>query len=259
LLLTWLGAAGFRVDTAEGATLLIDPYLSRPENAIPPLSIQLADLTPIDEIFLTNGRFDHSLDTPALTEQTGAIIHAPEPVCQRLAEIGVSSHNLTSTAANESKQIGSLVWQALPSLVNQADSSLTLRALLYDPNCLAEVKALDHHCPLGAIVAYLFQAEGLSVIHFGSAAWIESEISDLEPDIALLPVETDPQLNGSVLQLITLLNPKMVIPHHWDDYYPPLSQVIDLTRFETILKTIAPHTKIYIPTIGESFNPADLL
>ena len=136
MLLTWLGAAGFRVDTAEGATLLIDPYLSRPENAVPPLPIQLADLTPIDEILLTNGRFDHSLDTPALTEQTGAIIHAPKPVCQRLAEIGVSSHSLTTVAANESKQIGSLVWQALPSLVNQADSSLTLRALLYDPQRL---------------------------------------------------------------------------------------------------------------------------
>ena len=92
--LTWLGAAGFELDTSEGATLLIDPFLSRPDRAYPLLPLRLTDLYPIDEILLTNGRFDHAMDTPALAAQTGALVHATTPVCQHLAELGVSRHSL---------------------------------------------------------------------------------------------------------------------------------------------------------------------
>lgn len=259
MLLTWLGAAGFRVDTDEGATFLVDPYLSRPKQAKPTLPIQLADLSPIDEIFLTNGRFDHGFDTPALTKQTGAIVHAPQAVCQRLAEIGVSPHSLASVTANERKRIGSLVWQAIPSLVNQADSSPTLRALLRSPSLMPEIKDLERRWPLGGIVSYLFQAEGLTIIHFGNAAWIETEIDNLQADIALLPIENDPTLDAAAVHLTTLLNPKVIIPHHWDDYYPPLSQMIDLEQFKQSVQQVAPQVEVYIPTIGRSFDPAELL
>ncbi len=258
MLLTWLGAAGFKVDTSEGATLLIDPYLSRPDEASPRLSVQLADLSPIDEILLTNGRFDHGLDTPALTQQTGAIVHAPESVCYRLANMGVSPHCLQCTIPRKTKRLGSLVWQALPSLVNQIDSSPILRALLRSPQILPQVKALDHQWPLGEMVAYFFQIEGLSLVHFGSAGWLEAEIDHLQPDIALLPVESDPAPDAAVIRLASLLKPKVVIPHHWDDYFPPLSRMIDLQQFETVMHMVAPEVKVYVPTIGQSFNPAKI-
>jgi hypothetical protein len=162
LLLTWLGAAGFKLDTSEGATLLIDPYLSRPATASPQLPIQLADLFPVDEIFLTNGRFDHSMDTPALTKQTGAIVHATAPVCQRLANMGVSAHCLQIVASGHRKSLGSLTWQARPSQVNQLDSSLVLRALTRQPALLPEIRALDRQWPLGGIVAYGSKAKSIN-------------------------------------------------------------------------------------------------
>ena len=84
--LTWLGAAGFKLDTSEGATLLIDPFFSRPAQAYPLLPLRLTDIYPVDEILLTNGRFDHAMDTPALTSQTGALVHATRSICERLAK-----------------------------------------------------------------------------------------------------------------------------------------------------------------------------
>ncbi len=259
MLLTWLGTAGFKIDTGEGATLLIDPYLSRPEKASPPLPIQLVDLSHVDEILLTNGRFDHGLDTPALTKQTGAIVHAPESVCPRLADMGVSSHCLQYVVPKREKRLGNLTWQALPSLVNQVDSSPVLRALIHSPMILPQIRDLDRQWPMGEIVAYFFEAENLSLIHFGSAAWIDSEINQLQADIALLPVESKPDTGAAAVRLASLLNPKVVIPHHWDDYYPFLSRSIDLKQFEVALQTVAPEVKVYIPTIGQGFNPADLL
>lgn len=259
MLLTWLGAAGFKIDTNEGATLLIDPYLSRPEKARPKLPIELADLSHVDEIFLTNGRFDHGLDTPALSQQTGAIVHAPELACRRLAEMGISNHSLEGVILNKSQRIGSLVWRGLPSLINQVDSSPVLRALMHSPALLPQIKLLDREWPSGEIVAYFFEAEGISMVHFGSAAWLDSEISQLQPDLALLPVENEASPNTGAVRLASLLKPKVVIPHHWDDYYPPLSQMINLKQFEAALQTVVPGLRVYKPTIGQSFNPADLL
>ena len=91
------------------------------------------------------------------------------------------------------------------------------------------------------------------------SAWIDSEISQLQPDIALLPVESKPDTGAAAVRLASLLKPKVVIPHHWDDYYPFLSRPIDLKQFEAALQIVAPEMKVYIPTIGQSFNPADLL
>lgn len=254
--LTWLGAAGFKVDTTEGARFLIDPYLSRPHEATPPSPIRLTDLHPVDEIFLTNGRFDHASDTPALVAQTGAIIHASPSVCQRLAAKGVSNHSLESITLKKTKRVGHLTWQALPSRINQADSSPVLRSLIRSPITLPHIRALDREWPPGEVVAYLFQVDNFSMIHFGSAGWVETEISYLQPDVALLPVES---ASYPSTPLVALLRPKVVIPHHWDNYYPPLSEMIDLTKFELDLQMLAPGIRVYTPTIGQSFNPLELL
>lgn len=257
--LTWLGAAGFKIDTNEGATLLIDPFLSRPAGARPVLPLQPADLTPIDEILLTNGRFDHSLDAPPLARQSGAIVHATQEICERLAGRGVTPHSLEVITPRRQKWVGNLAWQALPSLVNQGDSSPVLRALTRSPQILDHIRALEQEWPVGEIVAYYLRAEGLSLVHFGSAGWIDAELRGLRPDIALIPVERYPHISAAAVGLTLLLLPRLVILHHWDDYYPPLTHMVNLKEFEAIVRMVAPGVKVYIPTIGRSFDPAQLL
>lgn len=257
--LTWLGAAGFKVDTSEGATFLIDPFLSRPEKAHPPLPLKLDDLFPVDEIFLTNGRFDHSMDVPALVRQTGAIVHAPASICDRLAQLGVSPHSLQPITLNKTKSLGSLMWQAVPGLVNQAESSLVLHTMLRQPHLLDQVSALDRQWPLDEIVAYFFQADGLLLAHFGNAGWLESEIEQFQPDIALVPVESNAGSDAAAVALTARLAPRLVVPHHWDDYYPPVSRAIDLSAFETAVKQAVAGVEVFVPTIGRRFNPAAML
>jgi L-ascorbate metabolism protein UlaG (beta-lactamase superfamily) len=259
LQLIWLGAAGFKIETSEGATLLINPFLSRPEPARSYLPIQLADLAPVDEIFLTDGRFDHASDTPALARQTGAIVHAVETVCQNLVEQGVTGHTLQSIIPETSKQIGSLSWQALAHRTNQTNSLAAMPWLTGNLPIPAHLSELVNAWRPGEEVAYHIRSEGLSIIHFSSADWPEAEVRDLQPDLALLPVEGHLDTVATSARLAALLKPKIVIPHHWDDYCPPLSRLADLARFETTLNALAPQIRVYIPTIGQSFDPIRLL
>jgi L-ascorbate metabolism protein UlaG (beta-lactamase superfamily) len=209
---------------------------------------------------LTTGHFDHAMDVPALVKQPGAIVHAPGPVCQRLGQAGISPHSLECVTLHTQKRVGSLTWQALASRVYQADSSPRLRALISDKANLAHIIDLSQQWPLGEIVTFLFQADGLSLIHFGSAGWVESEIEGLQADIALLPVESVPTVNDNVVQLAMRLKPKVVIPHHWDNYYPPLSKLVEVDQFETMMQSeIIPPIKVYKPVIGERVDSRCLI
>jgi L-ascorbate metabolism protein UlaG (beta-lactamase superfamily) len=131
--------------------------------------------------------------------------------------------------------------------------------LTHSPDIIEIAQTLDREWPLDEIVSYYLQVDGLSLVHFGSAGWLESEIRDLRPDIALLPVECHSDTNADVVRLAAQLTPKVVIPHHWDDYYPPLSRMNKVKEFEAAIKIVAPGIKVFVPAIGQKFNAADLL
>lgn len=257
--LTWLGAAGFRVETDEGAIFLIDPFLSRPAGATPPLPLELADLFPVDEIFLTNGCFDHAMDTPALVHQTGAMVHAPAAVINHLAGRGVSPHSLQAVTFDQIKQVGRLSWQALPGRVNHLDASPSLRALIRNQALFPTLKTLDQQWPLGGIVSYRFETPALSLLYFSSANAVDSEVRDLRPDLALLPAQSTPAPDSNSVRLATLLNPKVVVPHHWDNYYPGLSRPVDVGRLAEVLAAQGSKIKVFVPEIGVAFEPERLL
>ena len=159
------------------------------------------------------------------------------------------------------------VMEGLRTLAANRQSSLDLfleerisqLATLANTSTLAQLSELERRWPVGEIVAYLFRAEGLSLIHFGSAGWIEPEVAGLQPDIALLPLENPPRTDANLMRLVALLKPGLVIPHHWDDYYPPLSEMVDLHELESMLQAQVPAIKVHQPAIGERIDLARLV
>ena len=71
--LTWLGHAAFRLDTASGKRIYVDPWLCGnpkcPENEQTPERV--------DIIALTHGHGDHVGDTVGLANEHGATVVAP--------------------------------------------------------------------------------------------------------------------------------------------------------------------------------------
>jgi L-ascorbate metabolism protein UlaG (beta-lactamase superfamily) len=248
---TWLGAAGFKLETQAGAIILINPFLSRPHQATPALLLQLAELTPVDEILLSDSRFDYAMDTPALVKQTGAIVHASSQVCQHLTTNGVPAHNLQPVSPHVTKTIARLRWQAWPVDNQQANKKRSGPPANSEPGHLATL------WPASQMVNYTLQAGGLTIVHISNTNWIDPEIKGLQPDIALLPVT--PSAITNTIPLVVALKPAVIIPHQWDNYYPPFTQGIDSHQLKDALQTKITTGKIFLPTLGQPFDVADLL
>ena len=70
----WYGHAAFRIETPSGGVILIDPWLTAPNN---PDKSSLANLGKVDYILLTHGHVDHVGQTVEIGKKTGAVLVAP--------------------------------------------------------------------------------------------------------------------------------------------------------------------------------------
>jgi hypothetical protein len=76
--------------------------------------------------------------------------------------------------------------------------------------------------------------------------------------------------------LLDVVQPRVLIPIHWDDFMRPLSQPlrpmlkpprlafpplarVDLTAFRQMIKHIAPRTKVFLPEIFRRYELSELL
>jgi L-ascorbate metabolism protein UlaG (beta-lactamase superfamily) len=87
--LTWLGHASFRLDTAGGKRIYIDPFLSGPtcpENEKSP--------DRADAIYVTHGHGDHSADVVNLQNATGATVLGMVELMAWYSQNGIAEDNL---------------------------------------------------------------------------------------------------------------------------------------------------------------------
>jgi L-ascorbate metabolism protein UlaG (beta-lactamase superfamily) len=70
--LTWYGHAAFKIETATGKILLIDPWLTNP--AFPGGKDELISLDRVDLILLTHGHSDHVGNAVEIGKRTGATL-----------------------------------------------------------------------------------------------------------------------------------------------------------------------------------------
>ena len=174
--LTWFGTAGFRIKTSEH-TILIDPYLSRNEEAKPEQPLESKDIHDGDLIFISHGHFDHILDVPEIASKTGARIYCGNGI---------------------------------------------------------EDKVLHH---------------------FGSAGSTPDELERLgsQPtDILLVPLQGHTHIIQIALNYVKAFQPNVVIPHHQDSFFPPISTMVNLQPFVEGVKEIAPETEVRVLEINQT-------
>jgi L-ascorbate metabolism protein UlaG (beta-lactamase superfamily) len=70
-------------------------------------------------------------------------------------------------------------------------------------------------------------------------------------DVFMVPVQGRTDICRVAAELVKRVNPTMVIPHHHDDFYPPLSRYVDLAPFETELKRLGLDIPVHIPTLNQ--------
>jgi L-ascorbate metabolism protein UlaG (beta-lactamase superfamily) len=262
--LTWYGTAGFRVETS-GRVFLIDPYLGRNDAAYPALKISPADIIDGGEIYLSHGHFDHASDVPQIARQTGATIYCSEKVAEALRQRGVDDAQIA--VARGGGRFDFDVYRA--ECFNSAHVTFDLpllastlwRCLLVLPSFLPELCEYGGW-PQGQVLSWRFTLaaeDGRVIHHFGSAGWTAEELARLEkmgaPDVLMLPLQGHTHICRIATHAVEELKPSAVIPHHHDDFCPPISQMVDTAPFAEAVGNISPSIEIIELQVGE---PAEI-
>jgi L-ascorbate metabolism protein UlaG (beta-lactamase superfamily) len=251
--LTWYSTAGFRIET-RGRAFLVDPYLGRIAAARPALPIGPQDVTQADEIYLSHGHFDHAADVPQITRQTGATVYCSARVAQALHRQGVDSAHIVVARDGDAFDSSAYRAQCYDSTHVRFDLPL-IAATLYRslPALLPGLWQLRglHRWPRGQVLTWRFTlaAEDDRIVqHLGSAGYTEDELAHLEtldaPDVLMVPLQGHTHICRIAARIVERLRPRVVIPHHHDDFFPPLSQMIDIAPFVAAMSALAPPVEV---------------
>jgi L-ascorbate metabolism protein UlaG (beta-lactamase superfamily) len=247
--LRWLGTAGF--EFISGTTsILIDPYFTRNPKSRPEQPLGPGDFPHVRAVFLTHGHFDHSYDVPAIVDLTGALVYASPLVCQSLAAKGVPWNKLRPRWGGETDEVGPFRFTAVLARHVTFDAHLVLSTAV---RCIPHLHDLSGvnatRYPCGQVLGWYIEVEGKRLFHMGSAClpW------DLNApvDTFLVPVQGRTDICSVASDLVRRVKPSVIIPHHHDDFFPPISRYIDLGDFEAELRRQGIQAQVRVPTINK--------
>jgi L-ascorbate metabolism protein UlaG (beta-lactamase superfamily) len=258
--ITWYGTAGFRIETG-GRVLLIDPYLSRGEGARPRLPFGPEGVTEASEIFLSHGHFDHAADVPRIARQTGAKVYCSKEVAAALRQRGMADAQIAEVEGGDTFDFSDYRAQCFRSAHVRFDLPLVARTLLRAipsmPSLIRQLSRLGRW-PQGQVLAWhlaLAEENDRVLLHFGSAGWIEEELARFEalrlPDVLLLPLQGHSRVCQMAARAVARLRPRIAIPHHHDDFFPPISRSVDIEPFIEAVSRLSPPVKVIALPAGE--------
>ncbi len=253
--LKWLGTAGFAIRT-NGQTTLIDPYLTRNEKARPQQALKADDFSDTNAILITHGHFDHLSDVPAIARISGATVYCSEKAAETLRKNRVPSEQIVPLSGETSFTLNGLSCTAFPSHHITFDLPLVWRTLVRARFNLPKYVPLGKDWPPGRVFSYRLEGEGITLHHFGSGGCTEKELENLSGhslDILMVPLQGHSRICRIGARITRTLNPRMVIPHHQDDFYPPISQDVDIQPFLEEIKLDLPSVTIKILRINETW------
>lgn len=100
-------------------------------------------------------------------------------------------------------------------------------------------------------------AEGDRVAqHFGSGGCTEKELDRLarlgSPDVLMFPLQGHSHICRIATRVVERLQPRVVIPHHHDDFYPPISQAVDIGLFVEAVSGLSPPVEVVTLPVCEA-------
>jgi L-ascorbate metabolism protein UlaG (beta-lactamase superfamily) len=109
--------------------------------------------------------------------------------------------------------------------------------------------------PEGQVLSWRFKIEDKVIHHFGSAGSTSEELDRLgrQPtDILLVPLQGHTNIVEIALKYVKALLPKVVIPHHQDNFYPPISTMVNLQPFVEGVPKLAPATEVRVLEMNQT-------
>jgi L-ascorbate metabolism protein UlaG (beta-lactamase superfamily) len=223
----WLGTAGFRL-TAGGTTVLIDPYVSRPGVRDVALARPLRASTALidrhvpraDAVLVGHTHFDHALDVPTIARRDGSTVYGSRSLHHLMG-----LHGLTAAAVqvepHRPYEIGPFTVAFVPSRHSRLLAGVAVPSggeLTCDH--LDHLNGRAYNC--GQVWGITIDVAGLTLYHQGSADLLDDARLPRDVDVFLCGIAGRAFARGYLQRILTRLEPKVVVPHHWDDFLAPL-------------------------------------
>jgi len=255
--LQWLGTAGFRVETGD-QVFLIDPYLSRNAQAKPVQTVKPAEISGAEQIFITHGHFDHLYDVPAIMASGKSSVYCSETAAATLLREGADSGRIRAVTTDGAVyDFNAYRAEAFFSRHVKFDIPLVARALWRIGPRYPSVSGIHRCYPVGQVLSWRFTVNGYSMHHFGSGGSTSEELERLASrplDLLLVPLQGHTHICDIAFEYVRILKPRLVIPHHQDGFYPPMSTAVDIRPLVMKVMENCPGTEVRVMAMNETIT-----
>ena len=236
--LEWLGVSGYRI-TYEGVSLFVDPYVSRVplralllrRTALPDDALVERYIRPPGEVagvLVGHTHFDHAVDAPAIARRYGAKAHGSESLAHLMRLHGLGELAV-EVIPHKRYELGPFVVRFVPS---RHSKLLFGRKVPMDGELTCA--HLDGLCPgayrCGEVWGIRIDVAGLSMYHQGSADLDDGELREGPVDVFLAGVAGRSFTPRYWERILPLLDPRVVVPTHYDDFFAPLGRRFAFVR-----------------------------
>jgi L-ascorbate metabolism protein UlaG (beta-lactamase superfamily) len=231
----WLGVSGYRI-SAEGKTLFVDPYLSRVpfadllrrRSALPdPAALDRFVHAPGEVVGVLVGHthFDHAVDAPAIARRFGRKAFGSDSLVTLMGLHGLAEQTV-EVEPYRTYELGPFEVSFTPSVHSKLLLGL---AVPYDGDLTCE--HLDGLTPsayrCGQVWGISIKVAGVSFYHQGSANLIDEAVRERDVDVFLAGVAGRNFTDDYWQRIIPRLDPKVVVPTHYDNFFRPLGQRLE--------------------------------
>lgn len=234
--LEWLGVSGYRM-TYEGCTLYIDPYLSRvPFSALllrRPARPSRATLERLLKapgqvvgVLVGHTHFDHAVDAPAIAQRFGCSALGSESLAQLMRVHGIGDQAVV-VEPYRTYQLGPFEVRFTPSVHSKLLLGLAV-PMAGELTC----EQLDALCPsayrCGQVWGIHIAVANTRFYHQGSANLIDDALRERDVDVFLAGIAGRNFTRDYWRRILPRLQPRIVVPTHYDDFFAPLEQPMGL-------------------------------
>ena len=282
--LTYLGTAGWEITDGK-VVVLVDPYLTRlkdntpndrpaPEDTRPQINqvtlvapdtaVIDAHIKRADYILITHTHPDHTLDMSYIARKTGAIVIGRESTGNLARALGVPERQIKVVSGHDDLKLDGISVLVVPSLHGilrkPADPGAPPPTPRLFPANARPPFTINAYVE-GGTLAYLLRIAGHQILIFGSMNYIESELTGLRPDIALVGAMPErANIDDYTPRVMRVLgDPPVVFPTHWDRFNTPYelgqpqAAMDRVHAFMDEVKAASPTTRVIL---GEHLKPA---